>query len=144
MKSTTEDVVLKLLKNIEISKTVVGIDNLRGRFLKDGTVILAKPVTKICNLSIKSGIFCDPSNLSKLKPPFKKSWRMVSSNYITILLLPLISKILRKLYMTKLLIIEPNMTFHINISPVLEQNIQMICIFHTWMMKFLRALIMAS
>ena len=32
------------------------------------------------------------------------------------------------------------MTFHINISPVLEQNIQIICIFHNWMMEFLMGL----
>ena len=41
MKPTTEDIVLKLLKNIEISKAA-GIDNLPGRFLMDGAVILAK------------------------------------------------------------------------------------------------------
>ena len=33
LKSTTEDIVLKLLKNIDISKAA-GIDNLPGRFLK--------------------------------------------------------------------------------------------------------------
>ena len=38
--------VLKLLKNIDICKAPV-IDNFRARFLKDGAVILAKPVTKI-------------------------------------------------------------------------------------------------
>ena len=55
-KPTTEDIVLKLLKNIDISKAA-GIDNLPGRSLKDGAVILEKPVTKICNLSIKLRIF---------------------------------------------------------------------------------------
>ena len=38
LKPTTEDIVLKLLKNIVISKAV-GIDNLLGRFLEDGAVI---------------------------------------------------------------------------------------------------------
>ena len=41
LKPTTEDIVLKLFKNIGISKAA-GIDNLSGRFLKDGAVILAK------------------------------------------------------------------------------------------------------
>ena len=71
LQPTTEDTVLKLLKNIEISKAA-SIDNLPGRILKDGAVILAKPVTKICNLSIKSRIFSDPCKLAKLKPIFKK------------------------------------------------------------------------
>ena len=52
LKPTTEDIALKLLKGIDISKAA-GVDNLPGTFLKDGVVILAKPVTEICNLSIK-------------------------------------------------------------------------------------------
>ena len=71
LKKTTECIVLKLLKNIDISKAA-GVDNLPGRFLKDCAVILAKPVTKICNFSIKSKIFPDPCKLAKLKPIFKK------------------------------------------------------------------------
>ena len=71
MKPTTEDIVLKLLKNIDISKAA-GVDNLPGRFLKDDAVILAKPVTEICNLSIKSNIFRDPCKLAKSNPIFKK------------------------------------------------------------------------
>ena len=96
MKPTTEDIVLKLLKNIDISKAA-GVDNLPGRFLKDGAVILAKPVTEICNLSIKSKIFPDPCKLAKLKPIFKKGSRMDPSNYRPISLLPLISKIFEKI-----------------------------------------------
>ena len=95
MKETAEDIVLKLFKNIDISMAA-GVDNLPGRFLKDVAVILAKPVTEICNLSIKSKIFPDPCKLAKLKPIFKKGSRMDPSNYRPISLLPLISKILEK------------------------------------------------
>ena len=96
LKPTTEDIALKLLKDIDISKAA-GVDNLPGRFLKDGAVILAKPVTEICNLSIKSKIFPDPCKLAKLKPIFKKGSRMDPSNYRPISLLPLISKIFEKI-----------------------------------------------
>ena len=61
LKPTTEDIILKLLKNIGISKAA-GIDNLPGRFLKDGVVILAKPVTKVCNLSINRKSFLIRAN----------------------------------------------------------------------------------
>ena len=44
------------MENIEISK-VAGIGRLSGRFLKDGTEILSKPISEICNLSISHGIF---------------------------------------------------------------------------------------
>ena len=97
LKQATEDVVLKLLKNIEISKAA-GIDNLPAeRSLNDSSVILAKPETKICNISIKSRIFPDPFKLAKLRLPFKKGSRMDPSNYRPISLLPLISKIFEKI-----------------------------------------------
>ena len=86
----------ELLKNIDISKEV-GTDNLPGRFLKDGTVILAKSVTEIWNLSIKSGIFPDPCKRAKLKQIFNKGSRMNPSSYRPFLLLPLISKIFEKI-----------------------------------------------
>ena len=36
---------------------VAGIDNLSGKFLRDGTSILAKPIFEICNLSTKYSLF---------------------------------------------------------------------------------------
>ena len=71
--------------------------NLHGRFLKDGAVTLAKPVTKICNFSIKLGIFPDLCKLAKLKSTLKKSSRMDPSNCRPVSLLTLISKIFEKI-----------------------------------------------
>ena len=50
--NATEDLVFKLLNDMNPDKAA-GIDNLSGKFLKDGASILAKPISKICNLSIK-------------------------------------------------------------------------------------------
>ena len=100
-----------------------------------------KPVTQICNLSIKSGIFPDACKLAKLKQLFKKCSRMDSSNYIAISILPLISKIFEKIIHDQMNdYMKPNMTFYTNISPVLEQNIRLICVFHAWMINFERLL----
>ena len=52
----TEDLVFKLLNNMNPEKAA-GIDNLSGKFLKDRASILAKPISKICNLSIKYSLF---------------------------------------------------------------------------------------
>ena len=48
---TSEDEVLKLLKDINPEKAA-RIDNLSGRFWKDGAVVLALPISKLCNLSM--------------------------------------------------------------------------------------------
>ena len=44
-----------------------GLDNLSGRFLKDGATVLAKPISQICNLSIKHSIFPSDCKIAKLK-----------------------------------------------------------------------------
>ena len=70
------------------------MDNLSGRFLKDGAKVLANPITDICNLSIASGKFPDSCNLAKLKPIYKKGSLTEASNCRPISLLPLISKVI--------------------------------------------------
>ena len=44
--SQTEDSVLKILKNMDENKAA-GLDNLSGKFLKDGATILAKPLPNL-------------------------------------------------------------------------------------------------
>ena len=58
----SEDTILELLKNINENKAA-GPDNLSGKFLKDGATVLAKPISQICNLSIKYSLF--PSDCKK-------------------------------------------------------------------------------
>ena len=93
--TVSENTILTILKNIKGSKAA-GLDNLSGRFLKDGAKVLAKPITDICNLSITSGKFPDSCKLAKLKPIYKKGSLTEASNYRPISLLPLISKIIEK------------------------------------------------
>ena len=91
----SEDYILKFLKNINEDKAA-GIDNLSGKFLKDGAAVLAKPVSQTCNLSIKYSHFPTDFKIAKLKPLFKKGSRTAPKNYCPIPLLPLISKIIEK------------------------------------------------
>ena len=73
-----------------------GLDNLSGKFLKDGATVLAKPISQICNLSIKYSIFPSDCKIAKLKPLFKKGSKTDPKNYRPISLLPLVSKIIEK------------------------------------------------
>ena len=84
---TSEEEVFKMMQNIDISKAA-GIDNLSGKFLKDGAEILAKPLSEICNLSITSRTFPNACKVAKLKPIFKKDKKTDPSNYRPISLLP--------------------------------------------------------
>ena len=63
---TPEALVLKLLQQIDPSKAT-GLDNLGGRFLKDGASQLSHPITQLINLSIATSAFPDQCKIAKLK-----------------------------------------------------------------------------
>ena len=87
--------IIKLLKCMDINKAA-GIDNLSGRFLKDGAQILASPIAQLCNLSISLASFPNDCKIAKLKPLFKKGSKTDPKNYRPISLLPLVSKVIEK------------------------------------------------
>ena len=68
---TSEDEILKLLTDTNPEKAA-GIDNLSGRFLKDGAVVLALPISKLCNFSIKRSKFPLNCKITKFKPLYKE------------------------------------------------------------------------
>ena len=91
--TVSENTILNILKNTNVSKAA-GLDNLCGKFLKDGAEVLAKP--DLCNLSINSGEFPDSCKTAKLKPIYKEGSLTEASNYRPISLLLLISKVIKK------------------------------------------------
>ena len=92
---TSEDEILKLLKDTNPEKAA-GIDNLSGRFLKDGAAALALPISKLCNLSMKRSKFPLDCKIAKLKPLYKKGSKTDPKNYRPVSLLPLVSKVIEK------------------------------------------------
>ena len=93
--TVSENTILSIFKNTKVSKAA-GLDNLSGRFLKDSAKVLAKPITDICNVSVTSEKFHDSCKLAKLKPIYKKGSLTEASDYSSISLLPLISKVIEK------------------------------------------------
>ena len=91
IKNTSEEKYLKQWKmeNIGISKAT-SKGKFPGRFLKDGTEILSRPISEIYNLLISHRIFLNACKFAKLKPIFKKGKKVDPSNYRPILLMPLI------------------------------------------------------
>ena len=70
----SEDTVLKFLQDLGENKAA-GLNDLSGKFSKDGATVLAKPISQVCNLSIKYSIFPSDCKIVKLKPLFPKGWK---------------------------------------------------------------------
>ena len=88
---TSEDEILKLLANTNPEKAT-GIDNLSGRFSKDGAAVLVLPISKLCNLSMKRSKFPLDYKIAKRKPLYKKGSKTDPKNYRSVSLLPLYRK----------------------------------------------------
>ena len=93
--STPEGYLFNILKNVEVTKAA-GIDQISGKFLKDGARILAKPISELCNLSMTLRSYPDACKIDKVKPLFKKGSKTDPSNYRPISLLPLLSKVFER------------------------------------------------
>ena len=59
----------KILRGTKVCKAA-SIGDLLGRFLRDGSQVLSKPICELCNFSIKLGSFPDSCKIAKLKPLF--------------------------------------------------------------------------
>ena len=130
--------ILKILKEFKTNKAT-GIDNLAGRFLKDGSNILYTTIAKICNLSIKLASFPDKCKVAKIKPLHKKGLKTDPKNFRPISLLPLISKIIERI------IHDQTMNFlSDNINQVLENLTQETLVCHTSMAKSQKVSILVS
>ena len=68
---TTETYFEKILKSTDVCKAV-GVDELLGCFLRDGSRVSSKPISELCNFSIKLGSFLNSCKTAKLKPLFRK------------------------------------------------------------------------
>ena len=65
-------------------------------------VNIVTPVTHICNLSFKNGVFPEKMKVAEIIPIYKSGKRSDCTNYRPISLLPQISKILEKLFNARL------------------------------------------
>ena len=98
----TEPEVLKILNRLDVSKSS-GPDKVPGKLLKMCALIIANPLTKLFNKSLRSGKF--PSSWKKANVTLiykNKGSNSDPTNYRSTSLLPDISKILEKLVFNKI------------------------------------------
>ena len=96
LSETSPEKILSILKDLNHSKAA-GTDNLLGKFLKDDAHVLARPIPRLCNLSIKLNSFPRSCKIAKVKPLLKKGSRTDPQNYRPISLLLLLSKIIERI-----------------------------------------------
>ena len=92
--------MIKLLKNIEVTKAA-GIDQISGKFVKDGAEILEKPISELCNLSVTLR-FPDACKIAGVKPLCKKGSKADPSNDRPVSILLLLSEVFERVYQTSI------------------------------------------
>ena len=79
---TSPEKILNILKGLSPFK-VAGIDNLTDKFLKDGTDILVRPISQLCNLSIKLNLFQKLWNWKSQTTFWRQNWPSKLLPYFT-------------------------------------------------------------
>ena len=75
-----EETVLKHLLSLKTNKAI-GLDNISARLLKCGARAICPSITKLLNLSIRTGNFPEKWKCSKVATLFKSGDRTNASNY---------------------------------------------------------------
>ena len=86
----------KILKNLDVAKAS-GIEQISAKFLKDGAPVIAIHLANMVNLLIKRDTFPSKRKIAKIKSLFKMGIKTDAQNYRPIALLPLISKVIKKM-----------------------------------------------
>jgi hypothetical protein len=91
-----EKKILKLLLNINPNRSP-GPDGIHPKALKETAAILVKPLTKIYNASLQSGIVPDLWKLGNIIAFFKKGDKSDPGNYRPVNLTSIVGKLMEKI-----------------------------------------------
>ena len=91
----SREFVIKYLNTMPVKKGI-GLDDIQALFLKSAATPLSDSIVKICNLSIRSGVFPHMWKHANVIPLHKKKSQDDVNNYRPISTLPIASKILEK------------------------------------------------
>ena len=97
----TDEEVVKVISSFKDSSA--GWDELKPGIIKNIKGCIAMPLTHICNLSFKRGIFPMQLKIANVVPIYKSGNEHVFSNYRPVSVLPVFSKLLEKLMYSRLM-----------------------------------------
>ena len=101
MEPTCESEINNVIRIFQ-NKTSSGHDGISMNIVKTIAQYIAKPFSHICNLSLYNGIFPDNMKIAKVVPIFKSGDNQLFTNYRPVSLLPQFSKILEKLFNSRM------------------------------------------
>ena len=93
---------IKKIVNSYKNKTSLDCNDINITIVKKVIDYIVEPLTYICNQSFEQGIFPEQMKISKIIPLFKSGEKDNFTNYRPVSLLPQFSKILEKLFETRL------------------------------------------
>ena len=91
-----------MIKSLALNKAT-GLDGISSRLLlREAADIVMPSLTNIINLSIRNGVFPDKSKVAKVLPVNKDNIKSEGSNYRSISILSIVSKIIEKIIFNQL------------------------------------------
>lgn len=103
MLEATEEEVESIIINLK-TDSAMGWDGISTKIIKMTRNIIVPLLTRIANLSIRTGVFPNVFKISVVHPIHKAGSRDCVSNYRPISVLPVLSKILEKIFNKRLLL----------------------------------------
>jgi hypothetical protein len=91
-----------MIKSLKSSNSC-GYDEISVKILKLSCSYISLPLTKLCNMTLSTGVFPEYLKYSEIKPFFKSGSKDKMDSYRPISLLPFFSKIFEKLTLHRLI-----------------------------------------
>ena len=99
--STYQQEIVEICASLR-SGSAAGFDNIHIDVVKQNIDIISKPLTRIINLSLSSGIVPKQLKLARIIPLFKSGDQDLYANYRPVSVLPIFSKFLEKVVYKRL------------------------------------------
>ena len=93
--NATEKDVIDILKSLDVNKAT-GPDKISAKMLREASTAIAKPLTRLINMSLNKMVFPDEWKLANVLPLYKKNDKTSVNNYRPISLLSCVSKVMER------------------------------------------------
>ena len=108
--SIEQSLFMRPVDEEEVITTVTGCTKKKSSDFEDISMdtvakvvsVICKPLAHICNISFRTGVFPSRMKIAKVIPMFKSGTKTDVTNYRPISLLPQFSKVLEKLFLTRI------------------------------------------